>query len=380
VELENIACMQYHAAMKLSATASFLEIPDAEMCRLFAERHWQSYRLQQIRRWIFARKKYRFEEMTDLSKEFRLQLAEHFGNVFAGQEITRHQSGDGTRKLLLEWSDGERTECVLLQDNRNHRTGCISTQVGCAMACRFCASGMDGFVRNLSRGEILEQILRLNSLLPKDERLTHLVIMGIGEPTLNLDSLLSALETATASDGLDLSVRRVTISTVGIPAGIRRLADYVAKNNKAYKLAVSLHAPNDELRSEIVPQNKHSGIADIMRAADYYFQTTKRRVTFEYTLIDGVNDQPQHVRQLTELLRHRTAIVNIIPLNPVAELPYCPPSGKTTQRFAEALSVNGLQVKVRFRKGDKISAACGQLRRNLISSLSTTKNTEFSEK
>jgi 23S rRNA (adenine2503-C2)-methyltransferase len=350
----------------------FLDISDTELSRIFAEENWQAYRTAQIRRQIFARKENRFDAMTDLPKEFRQQLAERFSNVtgsdvtgsiFTGKELQRHQSDDGTQKLLLEWLDGERTECVLLQDDRHHRTGCISTQIGCAMGCRFCASGMDGFVRNLSRGEILEQILRLNSLLPKEERLTHLVVMGIGEPVLNLDSLLPALDSATAADGLNVSVRRITVSTVGIPAGIRRLADYVTKNHKAYKLAVSLHAPNDELRSEIVPQNRHTGIETVMKAADDYFAVTGRRVTFEYTLIGGVNDQPLHIRQLAALLRHRNAVVNIIPLNPVPELPYRPPAGKMVRRFAEELSANGIQVKIRFRKGDKISAACGQLRR-----------------
>jgi 23S rRNA (adenine2503-C2)-methyltransferase len=334
-----------------------------ELTQLFAERDLPAYRLAQIRQWIFARKTDRFDAMTNLPKDFRGQLGELFGGVLSGSEIKRYQAEDGTQKLLLEWCGGERTECVLLRNDRRHRTGCISTQVGCAMKCRFCASGIDGFVRNLSQGEILEQILRLNALLPKDERLTHLVVMGIGEPTLNLDSLLPALDTATAADGLDLSSRRITISTVGIPAGIRKLADEVEKNRKAYKLAVSLHAPNDELRSEIIPQNKNTGIEAVLHAADYYFAKTGRRVTFEYTLIDAVNDQPVHIRQLAALLRNRTAVVNIIPYNPVPELPYRTPAGKTVQHFAEQLSASGIQVKIRFRKGDKISAACGQLRR-----------------
>ncbi|GHT23397.1 putative dual-specificity RNA methyltransferase RlmN [Planctomycetales bacterium] len=341
----------------------FLDLCQSDFAGFFENNNLPRYSIGQIRRWIFARKTFDFGEMTDISKELRHKLSEHFGNVLNGKELTCRKSEDGTQKLLLEWLDGERTECVLLRDNRNHRTGCISTQVGCAMGCRFCASGMDGFVRNLSRGEILEQILRLNNLLPKEERLTHLVVMGIGESALNLGALLPALDEATAQDGLDLSVRRVTISTVGIIAGIRKLAENAVKNKKPYKLAVSLHAPNDELRSEIIPQNKHTGIEAVVKAAQEYFQTTGRRVTFEYTLIAGVNDQPLHVRQLAELLRHQTAIVNVIPLNPVPELPYRTPSAKTVQRFTEQLAAAGVQVKVRFRKGDKISAACGQLRR-----------------
>jgi 23S rRNA (adenine2503-C2)-methyltransferase len=290
-------------------------------------------------------------------------LAERFGTIFQGNELTRLQSDDSSQKLLIELEDGERIECVLPQNDRHHRTACISTQVGCAMKCTFCASGMDGFVRNLTRSEILEQLLRLNALLPDHERLTHIVVMGIGEPMLNLDALLSALDEATTSEGLDISVRRVTISTVGIPAGIRKLADAVVQRGKGYKLAVSLHAPNDELRSQIIPQNTQTSIAAIMSATDEYFQKTGRRVTFEYTLIEGLNDQPEHVEQLVELLRYRTAIVNVIPLNPVPELGFRVPSSKSVQRFAERLEHFGIQVKIRFRKGDKISAACGQLRR-----------------
>ena len=345
------------------AMYNFLELDSAALTRLFDDWEIPAYRIGQIRQWVFARKMPDFEQMTDLPKSLRTVLADRFGTVLRGKELDRLQSSDSSQKLLIEWEDGERIECVLLQNDRHHRTACISTQVGCAMKCVFCASGMDGFVRNLTRSEILEQLLRLNALLTNHERLTHIVVMGIGEPMLNLDALLPALDTATASDGLDLSVRRVTISTVGLPAGIRKLADSVVQGGKEYKLAVSLHAPNDELRSQLIPQNQRSGISAILLATDEYFQMTGRRVTFEYTLIEGLNDQPQHVRQLADLLRDRTAIVNVIPLNPVPELNYRAPSSKAVQRFVEQLESHGIQVKVRFRKGDKISAACGQLRR-----------------
>ena len=341
---------------------NFLELTFAQLAELFSSWQIPDYRVGQIRRWIFARKTADFETMTDLPKSVRAVLTEQFASVFQGKELARLQSDDSSQKLLVELADGERIECVLLQNDRHHRTACISTQVGCAMRCTFCASGMDGFVRNLTRSEILEQLLRLNALLPDTERLTHIVVMGIGEPMLNLDALLSALDEATSADGLDISVRRVTISTVGIPAGILKLADAVVQKGKQYKLAVSLHAPNDTLRSQIIPQNRHTSIAAILSATDDYFRKTGRRVTFEYTLIEGLNDQPEHVVQLAELLRDRTAIVNVIPLNPVPELNFQPPSGKTVKRFVEQLEHRGIHVKIRFRKGDKISAACGQLR------------------
>ena len=342
---------------------NFLELNSHELAMIFSDWQLPLYRVGQVRRWVFARKTLEFEQMTNLPKCVRTLLTERFGTILRGKELNRLQSDDSSQKLLIELADGERIECVLLQNDQHHRTACVSTQVGCAMRCTFCASGMDGFVRNLTRSEILEQLLRLNALLPEHERLTHIVVMGIGEPMLNLDALLSALDEATATDGLDLSVRRVTISTVGIPAGIRKLADSVVQGGKGYKLAVSLHAPNDELRSRLIPQNKHSGIDAVLSATDEYFQKTGRRVTFEYTLIEGLNDQPEHVIQLADLLRDRTAIVNVIPLNPVPELDFRSPSSKAVQRFVEQLEHRGIQVKIRFRKGNKISAACGQLRR-----------------
>ncbi|MGL4594909.1 MAG: 23S rRNA (adenine(2503)-C(2))-methyltransferase RlmN [Thermoguttaceae bacterium] len=344
-------------------THPILEFDQTALLELMQELHVPSFRVAQLRNWIFARKKSSFDEMVNLPKTMREMLAEKWKSVWSGREIQHIYSDEGTEKLLIEWEDGERIECVLLRDDRDHRTGCISTQVGCAMKCAFCASGMDGFVRNLTRGELLEQILRLNALLPNTERLTHLVIMGIGEPLLNLDALLSALDDATCSNGLDLSVRRVTISTVGIPTGIRSLAKSVKEGGKGYKLAISLHAPNDILRSQLVPQNRVSGIEPILNAADVYFHETGRRVTYEYTLIAGQNDAPEHARELVTLLKHRTAIVNIIPLNTVAELPFRPPNPGTIQQFVRLLEQGGLQVKVRFKKGDRIAAACGQLRR-----------------
>lgn len=284
-----------------------------------------------------------------------------FDSVFEGRLVAKSVSDDGSEKLLIEWRDGARVECVLLRDDRGHRSACVSVQVGCAMKCAFCASGLGGFSRNLTKSEILEELLRLNALLPKEERLTHIVVMGTGEPTLNLDALLPALAEATASDGLDLGNRKVTISTVGIPAGIRRLA----AENVPYKLAVSLHAPNDRIRDEIMPQNRIHPIAEVLSAADVFFKTTGRRVTFEYILLDGINAGLEHALELARLLRNKTAIVNVIPYNPAPELPFKTPSTQTTRRFVDALEDAGIQVKIRFRKGDKINAACGQLRWSL---------------
>src|SRR5207253_2593206 len=210
------------------------------------------------------------------------------------------------QKLLLRLHDGKQVECVLIPE-ADRRTACVSTQVGCGMACVFCASGLDGVARNLSAGEILEQLIRLRNLLPPDERLTNVVVMGMGEPLANLDNLLQALAVAGHKDGLNLGARHVTISTVGLPAKMRRLADL----GKQYHLAVSLHAPNDELRNRIVPTN--SGLAEILGAANYYFEKTGRQITYEYVLLCGLNDAPQHAHELAHILQRRRAYVNLIP-------------------------------------------------------------------
>jgi 23S rRNA (adenine2503-C2)-methyltransferase len=218
---------------------------------------------------------------------------------------------------------------------------------------------LDGVVRNLTAGEIVEQMLRLASLLPADERLSHIVVMGMGEPLANLDHLLPALDEAASPTGLGISHRRITISTVGLPPAMRRLAQMDAR----FSLAVSLHAPNDELRNRLVPVNKNIGIHAIVEAADEYFEASGRRLTFEYVLLGGLNDHPEHARQLADLLTGRTALLNVIPYNPVEGLPYQTPSKKSQERFLEILKLRHINVQVRERKGSEIEAACGQLRR-----------------
>ena len=335
-----------------------LEQTPAGLQAWFAERGLPSYRAAQVRRWVFQQRAGDFEEMTDLPKMLRSRLAEELA-VFTTR-VARHQGADdGTEKLLLEMPDRQRTECVLLRDDKRHRTICISTQVGCAMGCVFCASGLGGVVRNLTTGEIIEQMLRLRRLLRPDERLSHVVVMGMGEPLANLDGLLPALAAATSADGLAIGARRITISTVGLPAGIRRLAE----EDCQYHLAVSLHAADDRLRSQLVPVNRKYPVASVLTAADDYFRRTGRRVTFEYVLLCGLNDQPEHARRLVGLLQGRPALVNLIPYNRVPELPYDAPAAAVTARFVEILRQGHLNVKIRYRKGERIEAACGQLRR-----------------
>ncbi len=340
-----------------STTRQLLTDLSREQLAQWCVDHGESaYRADQIRRWLFGKRVNDFESMHDLPARLRAQLSEQF-ELFTSVVVEHQVAEDRTEKLLLRHADGEHTECVLMREI-NRRTVCISTQVGCAMGCVFCASGLFGLKRNLSTGEILEQILRLDRLLSEEERITNVVVMGIGEPLANLNALLPALNTLNEKGGMGLGARRITISTVGLPEKIRELAAV----GKAYNLAISLHAPNDELRNELVPVNQNIGLNAILQAADDYFETTGRRVTYEYVLLGGVNDTPQHARQIAALLRSRNAHVNLIPMNSVTELPFKNSSLPRTKQFVELLEENGVNVTVRKRKGADIDAACGQLR------------------
>lgn len=340
---------------------SLLHLLDQPLLQLrdwFTGRGLPAYRAAQVRRWLFQRRAAEFAEMTDLPAALRGQLAEEFC-LWTGQVAAHRQAADGTEKLLLQWPDAEQVECVLLGNDAERHTICISTQVGCAIGCAFCASGLGGLVRHLTCGEIVEQMLRLQRLLLPQQRLSHIVVMGMGEPLANLDALLPALAMATDVEGLGISARRITISTIGLPQGIRRLA----KLDCHYHLAVSLHAPDDELRNRLVPINRQVGIAAVLAAADDYFQRTGRRVTYEYVLLAELNDRPEHARRLAALLKGRPALVNLLPYNPVSSLPYRTPTPAAVAQFAEILRQSGLTAEIRRRRGDRIDAACGQLRR-----------------
>lgn len=336
--------------------------PSTDQLKAWLAQHDQpAYRVGQVRKWLFRNRARSFDQMSDVPQKLRTQLTQDY-QIWTAEVSQHSRADDGTEKLLLGLSDGESIECVLLRDG-DRRTICISSQVGCAMGCVFCASGLDGVTRNLTSGEIVEQMLQLQQLLPDGERLSHIVVMGMGEPLANLDRLLPALDLASHRDGLNISARRITISTVGLPAAIHRLAEMRCR----YHLAVSLHAPNDELRSRLVPVNRKTGLADVLRTADRYFDVSGRQLTFEYVLLAGVNDHPQHARQLAQLLRGRTALLNVIPYNPVPGLPYRTPPATAIGQFREILEANDIRVKFRQRKGREINAACGQLRRSAAS-------------
>ena len=335
--------------------------PGDDLDRAIAEAGQPAWRATAVRRWLFGRRAESFADMTDLPAGLRRRLAERF-TIWTTSVAAHSRADDGTEKLLLELADGQRIECVLLRERRpdgHRRTACISTQVGCAMGCVFCASGIDGVVRNLAAGEILEQLLRLTRLLPADERLSHIVVMGMGEPLANLDRLLPALAAARDPEGLGISARRITISTVGLPAAVDRLAAEAPD----FHLAVSLHAATDDLRTRLVPVNKAIGLDAVLAAADRYWEASGRRLTFEYVLLGGVNDSVADAEALVRLLGGRAPLVNVIPYNPVAGMPWREPAERDRERFLDTLRVAGVNVQVRHRKGARIDAACGQLRR-----------------
>lgn len=317
----------------------------------------KTFRAGQVWKWVYQRRAESFAQMTDLPQGLRERLDSHF--MLFNCEIAKHQSSkDGTEKFLIRLADGGEVECVLLREE-DRRSICISSQVGCAMGCVFCASGLDGVERNLTRGEIVEQMLRLQHLLPREERLSHIVMMGMGEPLANLQRVLGALDVAKSPEGLGISPRRITISTVGLPAAIDKLAQHAVP----YNLAVSLHAPNDPLRDKLVPVNRKIGLDAVMKAADRYFDASGRRLTFEYVLLGDENDSQTCAEQLARLMRGRPVMLNIIPYNPVAGLPYKTPSTASIRHFREVLERHGVNVNFRVRKGGEIDAACGQLRR-----------------
>ena len=327
------------------------------------DRSLPGFHAEQVFRWVAERRADRFEAMTDLPKRLRDELEQGW-SVFQGEPVHHHVSPDGTEKLLLELRDGKRVECVLMAE-KDRRTVCVSSQVGCGMGCVFCASGLKGVERNLTTGEIIEQVLRLRNALPSGEKLTNIVVMGMGESLANLDNLIPALDWICSPRGLHLSQRRVTISTVGLPEKMLKLAAM----DRQYHLAVSLHAATKEVRDQLVPINARVGLETVVAAADAYFQSSGRQVTFEYVLLSGVNDRSADAQALARLLRGRKSHVNVIPYNPVEGLPFERPSAAAIERFVGLARRGGLSVSVRKTKGREIDAACGQLRRRAAAEL-----------
>ncbi|OQZ01147.1 MAG: 23S rRNA (adenine(2503)-C(2))-methyltransferase [Candidatus Brocadia sp. UTAMX2] len=315
-----------------------------------------AYRAKQMLSWVYDKGAMAFDQMSNLPKNFQKHLAGQ-RRVFQTSISDITQTAYGTEKFLVHVSDGNVIECVLLREGKR-TTVCISTQVGCAMACQFCASGLPGLERNLTTGEIVEQALHVKNHLPREERITNIVFMGIGEPLMNYDNVIKAARIMNAEWGFGIGARHITISTVGIIDGIRRLAHEGLQIN----LAISLHAPDDRIRSKIIPSNKKIGVKNLIAAAREYFETTRRDISFEYLLIDGVNASRQDAESLARLLKGMQCNINVLPVNPVEEFHWRPPSRETIETFCRMLENHGLVVTLRKKKGSRINAACGQLR------------------
>lgn len=315
----------------------------------------ERFHARQLFRWIYRRGMTDFERMTDLSRPLRAKLEADFA-LTTPRVVSDEVSVDGTRKFLLELADGRRIESVFIPDTPS-MTFCISTQVGCAMACGFCLTGKMGLVRNLTAGEIAGQVRVLAGATGLLDQPFNIVLMGMGEPLHNYDNTMKALRMLHDEHGLAVSPRRVTLSTVGIVPGLERLAREPLMPN----LAVSLHATTEEQRTRLVPPNKKYALAAIIEACRRFPLKKRNRITFEYVLLDGVNDTPEDARRLVKLLSGIRAKVNLIPLNPAPGIPYERPSDARVDRFAQILADRHLTVSVRKSRGRDIRAACGQL-------------------
>jgi 23S rRNA (adenine2503-C2)-methyltransferase len=319
-----------------------------------------AFRAKQVFTWIHRHGVLDPARMTNLPKGLRARL-EGLALPFSHVEAAP-QSADGTQKLLAHLPDGKRVETVLIPQShagaRGEVTQCISTQVGCAMACAFCASGQAGLMRNLTVAEIVGQVLAARAHLGPDQRISNVVYMGMGEPLHNYDAVASSLRLLTHPEGIGLSHRRVTVSTSGLVPQIDRLAeDFGGKVG----LAISLHAVHDDLRSRIMPINRKHGLGDLLACLRRYPLPRRRRITIEYTLLDGLNDALDHADRLVALLEGIPVKVNLIPMNPIAGSDLRAPSDERVDAFADRVRQRGLSVFVRKQRGDDIAAACGQL-------------------
>lgn len=346
----------------------FLGLRPSEVASRLRQIGWPAFRAKQVLKWVYQRCVIVPSEMTNLSRRDRETLETLF-RFSAAEMVVRRDSEDGTVKLLLGFPGGASAETVMIPDGKSvdrrrqspeRRTVCVSSQVGCPVGCRFCASGMNGLSGSLSAARIVEQVLAVNRLLlPRGERTTHVVFMGMGEPLANYSAVLRAVRILHDPDALNIGARKITISTVGVPTRIRQLAG----EDLPLNLALSLHAPNEPLRRQLIPWADHFALDDILDACRFYFEKSGREITFEYILLAGVNDRPEHARQLAALCKTLRANVNLLRYNEVDGTPFKRPAAEATLRFQQVLRQQGINAHVRRSRGRDIDAACGQLRR-----------------
>lgn len=319
----------------------------------------KSYRATQLFTWIYEKKAQSFDEMTDVSKTFREVLKEKY-YLAIPKIFLKQVSQDGTIKLLLELEDGMKVECVLMRYNYGNAV-CVSSQVGCNMGCSFCSSGILGKQRNLTAAEMVGQILVINKLLFEEgrgERVTHVVVMGTGEPFDNYDNVMDFIKIINHQKALAIGARHITVSTCGLIEGIRKYANEGMQTN----LAISLHASNDELRNKLMKINKVYPLEQLIDAVKYYEKTSNRRVTYEYLLLEGINDNKQNAEELIKLIKGTMGYVNLIPYNETNKNNFKRSSGNRVHAFLDYLMKGGVTATIRKEFGSDIDAACGQLK------------------
>lgn len=319
----------------------------------------KKYRATQLFKWIYEKRVTNFDEMSDISASFREVLKKDF-NLNKPTIFKKQVSSDGTIKLLLQMEDGALVETVLMRYNYGN-VACVSSEVGCNMGCAFCASGFLKKTRNLETSEMVGQVLVLDDLLKEEDpnkRVTHIVVMGTGEPFDNYDNVLDFVRILNHPYGFAVGARHITVSTCGLVEGIRRYA----KEGLQINLAISLHAPNDEIRNKIMPISKKYPMDELMSAVKYYEKEAGRRVTFEYILLKGLNDSKENAKELARLIKGTLAYVNLIPYNPIKELVYQRSDEKSVHDFLDTLTKCGVTATIRKEFGTDIDAACGQLR------------------
>ena len=319
----------------------------------------KSFRAKQIYDWIHVKLAGSFDQMSSLSKELRQKLKDNYSLTCLSITDERISRIDGTRKFLFRLEDGNIIESVWMQYHHGNSV-CISSQVGCRMGCRFCASTLDGLERNLRPSEMLDQIYRIQA--HTGERVSNVVVMGSGEPFDNYDNVIRFLRLISHEKGLNISQRNLTVSTCGIVPGIRQFAE----EGLAVTLALSLHAPNDEVRRTLMPIANRYRIGDVLEACHYYYEKTGRRLTFEYSLVQGVNDNLDEARALSRLIKDQHGHVNLIPENPNKERDYVQSGKKTNADNSDLLEKNGINVTIRREMGRDIGGACGQLRKSYM--------------
>lgn len=331
-----------------------------ELTKVIEDLGEKSFRAKQLYQWMHVKRVSSYDEMTNISKKLKEDLKEQYPFTVLKQAAVQVSKIDGTRKYLFELEDGNVIESVLMRYKHGNSV-CISSQAGCRMGCRFCASTLDGLVRSLRPSEMLEQIYRIGADI--GERISNVVVMGTGEPLDNYDNLLKFIELLTDENGMNLSQRNVTVSTCGIVPKMRELAEQKLQ----ITLALSLHASSQEKRLSLMPVANKYDIHEVVDACKYYFEKTGRRVTFEYSLVGGVNDTDEDAKELTALVRGMNCHINLIPVNPIKERDYVQPSQEHIHNFKNKLERNGINVTIRREMGRDIDGACGQLRKRYIS-------------